>query len=227
MARKPRVHLENYTQHVIQRGVNREPCFYSEEDYRFYLDCLSDALDRYECECHAYVLMTNHVHLLLTPRAAFAIAQVMKLVGQRFTQYMNHSYRRTGSMWEGRYKASVIDADRYLLTCYRYIELNPVRAGMVEKPSEYRWSSARTNGFGAETDMGSDPVGLTPGEAYKGLGLDDKARQQAYRELFRDHMTQEQIHELGDIFSQEKVLGNSRFKELIEAAINEKAENGV
>jgi putative transposase len=218
MARKPRVHLENYTQHVIQRGANRDPCFYAEEDYRCYLDCLSDALARYECECHAYVLMTNHVHLLLTPRAVSAIAQVMKLVGQRFTQYMNHTYRRTGSMWEGRYKASMIDADRYLLTCYRYIELNPVRAGMVEKPSEYRWSSARTNGFCTGTDIGSDPVGLTLGEAYKGLGLDDKARQQAYRELFRDHMDQEEIHELGDIFSQEKVLGNSRFKELIEAA---------
>jgi putative transposase len=154
MARKPRVHLENYTQHIIQRGANRNSCFFAEEDYRFYLDCLHDALNRYECECHAYVLMTNHVHLLLTPRAFSAIAKVMKLVGQRFTQYINYTYHRTGSIWEGRYKASVIDAEAYLLTCYRYIELNPVRAGMVQRPSEYRWSSARTNGFGANTEVG-------------------------------------------------------------------------
>lgn len=216
MARKPRIHLENVTQHVIQRGANREPCFFAEEDYRFYLDCLGDALKRYGCECHAYVLMTNHVHLLLTPRADSAIAQVMKLLGQRYTQYVNYTYRRTGSIWEGRYKASVIDAENYLLICYRYIELNPVRAAMVERPSEYKWSSARLNGFGSR--MGSDPVGLTPGEAYKGLGLDDKARQQAYRELFRGQLDDELIHELGQIFSQEKILGNSRFKETIEAS---------
>ena len=222
MARKPRIHFENVTQHVIQRGANREPCFYAEVDYRFYLDCLADALKRYSCECHAYVLMTNHVHLLLTPRAEFAIAQVMKLLGQRYTQYVNYTYRRTGSIWEGRYKASVIDAEQYLLICYRYIELNPVRAAMVERPSEYKWSSARTNGFGAETERGSDPVGLTPGAAYEALGLDNPSRQKAYRELFRGHLDDELIHELGQIFSQEQILGNSRFKAFIEAA-----ENGV
>lgn len=224
MARKPRIHLENVTQHVIQRGANRDLCFFAEQDYRFYLECLGDALKRYRCECHAYVLMTNHVHLLLTPRADSAIAQVMKLLGQRYTQYVNYTYKRTGTIWEGRYKASVIDAENYLLICYRYIELNPVRAAMVERPSEYKWSSARANGFGVETNMGSDPVGLTPGTAYQSLGSDDKARQKAYRELFRGHLDNELIHELGQIFSQEQILGNSWFKALVEAEINENGE---
>ncbi len=179
MARKPRVHDANVTQHVIQRGCNRNVCFFNEADYQFYLDGLKIASEKMTCEVHAYVLMSNHVHLLVTPRKEGALAGFMKLIGQRYTQYVNYRYERTGSMWEGRYKSSVIDTDLYLLTCYRYIELNPVRAGMTQRPSEYRWSSARWHGLGERDEIVRDH------ELYNKLGVTEAERQAHYRALFR------------------------------------------
>jgi len=132
MPRKPRVYLSGVPCHVIQRGNDRQPCFYSEEDYVFYLECLYDACKRYKVNLHAYVLMTNHVHLLVTPRVADGISRVMQSIGRRYVQYVNVTYKRSGTLWEGRHKSSLVDADNYLLSCYRYIEMNPVRAGMVQ-----------------------------------------------------------------------------------------------
>jgi putative transposase len=203
MARKPRIQLADYTQHVIQRGANREACFFAEADYRFHLGCLSEALKLHDCECHAYVLMTNHVHLLLTPKRYGALAKVMKLLSQRYTQYVNYTYRRTGSIWEGRYKSSVIDVDHYLLTCYRYIELNPVRAGMVNRPSEYLWSSARLHGFGESNITECAKNLVVDHSLYLGLGREVEERQAAYRELFLGHMDKELIHVMGRVFTQE------------------------
>ncbi len=131
-------------QHVIHRGNNRQATFFADGDYHFYLDCLSDAARRHDCHVHAYVLMTNHVHLLMTPQQPGAIARVMQSVGRRYVRYVNYVYRRSGTLWEERYKTSLVDSDRYLLTCYGYIELNPVRAGMVPDRAGYRWSSYRT-----------------------------------------------------------------------------------
>lgn len=148
MARLPRYFLPGQPQHVIQRGNNRNIIFAGENDYRFYLECLADASGKHSCDIHAYVLMTNHVHLLLTPHHKDSIAKTLQSVGRRYVQYFNHVYQRTGTLWEGRYKATLIDSEAYLLTCYRYIELNPVRAGLVSHPREYPWSSYRLHGEG-------------------------------------------------------------------------------
>ena len=132
MARLPRIVIPGQALHLIQRGNNRQATFYADKDYRFYLECLQDASAHHGCAIHAYVLMTNHVHLLLTPRAERAASLLMQSVGRRYVRYVNHAYQRSGTLWEGRFKSTLIDSERYLLTCSRYIELNPVRAGMVD-----------------------------------------------------------------------------------------------
>lgn len=139
MARLPRYFMEGQPQHAIQRGNNRAPVFGAEDDYRFYLECLQEAAVRHGCAIHAYVLMTNHVHLLVTPETEGSLPKTLQSVGRRYVQYFNYTYGRTGTLWEGRYRATVIDSEHYLLTCMRYIELNPVRAGMVPQPEGYRW----------------------------------------------------------------------------------------
>jgi putative transposase len=131
MPRKPRFTLPGIPQHVIQRGNNREPCFFTVEDYRFYPGALQAACHKSCCSVHAYVLMTNHVHLLVTPGAVDSISVMMQSLGRRYVRYINDAYKRSGTLWEGRYKACLVDSGSYLFTCYRYIEMNPVRAGMV------------------------------------------------------------------------------------------------
>ena len=133
----------------MQRGHNRSAVFFQDFDYLKYLACLREAAQVYGCAVHAYVLMTNHVHLLMTQaRSNVGISQVMQHVGRMYVAYVNKTYRRTGTLWEGRHKASLVDADHYLLTCYRYIELNPVVANMVTAPDQYRWSSYRYHAWG-------------------------------------------------------------------------------
>ena len=127
MARHPRFVIPGQPQHVIQRGNNREVIFAADQDYRFYLEKLKEACDRHQCDVHAYVLMSNHVHLLMTPHQEEGIGKVLQALGRSYVQYFNYSYGRTGTLWEGRYKATLIDSDNYLLSCCRYIELNPVR----------------------------------------------------------------------------------------------------
>jgi putative transposase len=150
MPRKPRFNLIEIPQHVVQRGNNRQPTFFAEEDYRFYLDCLGEAASKYRCALHAYVLMTNYVHLLVTPGTPEGVSRMMQSVGRRYVQYVNYSYKRSGTLWEGRYKASLVQTEQYLLTCSRYIELNPVRAGMVQHPKDHKWTSYRAHAHGAE-----------------------------------------------------------------------------
>jgi putative transposase len=129
--------------HLIQRGNNRQACFFTAEDYRSYLRWLAEGAEQFGCRVHAWVLMTNHVHLLVSADAQDAVAQLMKCVGQRYTQYVNRVYGRTGSLWEGRFRSCLTDSDAYVLTCMRYIELNPVRAGMVDHPGDYGRAIAR------------------------------------------------------------------------------------
>ncbi len=148
MPRKARFNLLGVPQHVIQRGNNREPCFFSEADYIRYLEDLQTAADKHECHIHAYILMTNHVHILVTPFKDMGISLMMQSLGRCYVKYINHAYQRTGTLWEGRYKASLVDSERYLLTCMQYIESNPVRASMVEHPGDYRWSSYSYNAYG-------------------------------------------------------------------------------
>ena len=195
MARKPRIQLVGYPHHVIQRGANRQQCFFEQRDYLFYLKCLSQALTDKNCSCHAFVLMTNHVHLLVTPKEELGLSQLMKQTAQRYSQYVNRVYDESGSVWEGRYKSVVIENDDYALACYRYIELNPVKAGMVSRPSLYPWSSASFNGFGKAEfliSLGLDEW-LVPAESYMALGRSAHDRQKAYRELFRKDVTKHQI----------------------------------
>lgn len=138
MPRRARVTMAAVPHHVVQRGHNREATFFADEDYQAYLHHLSDGALRYGCAVHAYVLMTNHVHLLLTPADEDGLSKLMRYLGSRYVQYVNFVYRRRGTLLEGRFKSSLIDAESYLLRCYRYIELNPVRAEMVKRPEDYR-----------------------------------------------------------------------------------------
>ncbi len=141
MSRLPRHHLPGYPLHVVQRGHNHGTCFFCERDFRLYRRWLGEALLDHGCALHAYVFMSNHVHLLLTPSHADDVARLFISLGRRYVQYVNKVYRRTGTLWDGRYRSSLVQADGYLLSCYRYIELNPVRAAMVREPQQYRWTS--------------------------------------------------------------------------------------
>ncbi len=143
MARLSRFVLPGHPQHLIVRGNNRDPIFNADEDYHFYLDKLHDAAKKYQCDIHAYVLMTNHVHLLVTPHTEQGISKMIQMLGRYYVQNFNYTYCRSGTLREGRYKACLIGSEAYALTCYRYIELNPVRAGMVGHPAEYFWLRKR------------------------------------------------------------------------------------
>ena len=136
MARLPRFVLPGQPQHIIQRGNNRGVIFVADEDYQFFLEKLGDLSVKHGCQLHAYVLMSNHVHLLMTPIEANSISKLMQSLGRYYVQYFNKKYMRTGTLWEGRYKATLLDSETYLLTCYRYIELNPVRAGIAGHPAD-------------------------------------------------------------------------------------------
>jgi len=216
MARKPRYYLPDVPCHVIQRGNNREPCFFAEADYTYYLECLADACHRYDCSVHAYVLMTNHVHLLLTPSKRDGVSVVMQSVGRRYVQHINFSYGRTGTLWEGRHKASLIDSAAYLLACCRYIELNPVRAGMVERPGDYRWSSYRANAQGK-----ADPL-LEAHWDYLALGGTDSERQKAYRELFRHQIEEKDLQSIRSSANLCVPLGSDRFKREVERRLKQR-----
>jgi len=210
LARKPRFSLPGVPQHVIQRGNNRDPCFFAEDDYHRYLVDLKEALGRNDCRLHAFVLMTNHVHMLLTPMSEHGVSHLMQDLGRKYVRYINHSYRRSGTLWEGRYKSSLIDSEAYLLTCMRYIELNPLRANMVTHPGEYRWSSYAANANGRDNPL----LSLHP--VYQQLGMEPASRQHAYRELFRQHMDHTIIHDIREALNQELVLGREDFKTRIE-----------
>jgi putative transposase len=210
MPRRPRVHLDHVPLHIVQRGHNREPCFFTEEDYQSYLHWLSEALVESECALHAYVLMTNHVHLLLTPTKADMVPKLVISLGRRYVQYINRTYRRTGTLWDSRYKSSLVQAETYLLTCQRYIELNPVRAAMVEDPAHYRWSSYRANG------LGQPDARLKPHSLYQALGRTDPERQVAYRALFRAHLDRDAIDDIRLALNQNQPLGNEQFYAKIE-----------
>ena len=210
MARLPRFDLPGQPQHVIQRGNNRSIIFAGEEDYQFYLKKLGDACQKFRCDLHAYVLMTNHVHLLITSHLKGGIGKVMQMLGRYYVQYFNHQYNRTGTLWEGRYKATLMDSEQYLLTCSRYIELNPVRAGMVEHSAEYPWSSYHFNALGLTDSL------IKEHDIYTALGTDAAKRQSAYRALFEHQVPDKTIEEIRMATNKAWVLGNERFLQQIE-----------
>jgi putative transposase len=148
MVRLSRISPAGVPVHIIQRGNNRQACFVSDEDHSAYARWLKDYSAKFRVDIHAWVMMTNHVHLLCTPQVEGGISTMMQSLGRRYVQYFNHEYRRSGTLWEGRFKSCLVQDERYLLEVYKYIELNPVRAEMVQNPGEYRWSSYQINGLG-------------------------------------------------------------------------------
>jgi len=213
MPRRPRIKLADIPQHVVQRGINREPCFFAEEDYHCYLHWLQKSAADWHCAIHAYVLMTNHVHLLATADKPDGIAKLMQSIGRCYVQYINRSYRRTGSLWEGRFKSSLVQAEEYLLTCMRYIELNPVRADMVSDPAQYRWSSYRHNGLGQVDER------ITPHPLYLALGTDESNRLVEYRGLFRSELDEAALDNIRLALAQGQPLGSERFSEIMCEAV--------
>ena len=214
MARLARYFVKGQAQHIIQRGNNRAPVFAGDEDYSFYLECLQDAATHHGLLIHAYVLMTNHVHLLASPETRDSIPKTLQSIGRRYVQYFNHTYDRTGTLWEGRYKATVIDSDRYLLTCMRYIELNPLRAAMVDHPREYPWSSYAANAHGEENKL------IASHALYRQLGRTEIESQATYRQLFRAAIGRADLEAIRESTNKGWVLGNERFREKIEALSN-------
>jgi putative transposase len=213
MARRPRLDLPGQPQHIVQRGNNRGACFFRPADYVTYRDALRRAASDAGVAIHAYVLMTNHVHLLATGFASGAVSRMMQALGRRYVRHVNTCLRRTGTLWEGRFKSSLIDTERYLLSCHRYIELNPVRSAMVSDPAAYDWSSFRCNAQGQD-----DPL-LTPHPLYLALGADPQTRQTAYRTLFRNAIPDDELAAIRAHIEQERALGTERFQREIEQVL--------
>ncbi len=212
MARLPRFVVPGQPQHVIQRGNNRMDIFRADDDHRFYLEKLAAAAVKSDCLIHAYVLMSNHVHLLVTPGAENGIGKMMQGLGRYYVQYFNACYHRTGTLWEGRYRATIIDSEHYLLTCMRYIELNPVRAtNMADHPADYPWSSYHCNALGKE-----DPI-VTSHLEYRRLGASAAERQAAYRQLFKSRISEMSLEAIREATNKAWVLGGDRFKRKIES----------
>lgn len=217
MPRRARLAIANVAWHIIQRGNNRSACFYSENDYLVYLHLLGQLSLKYGCAIHAYCLMTNHVHLLLTPDTASGPSLLMKHLGQNYVQYINRTYERTGTLWEGRFKSCLAQDENYALHCYRYIELNPVRAGMVRKPGDYRWSS-----FGHNVGRTKNEL-ITAHPSYRGLGSNSAQREKAYMNRVEAGLSEDLLKAIRLSTRGNFVLGSDEFGREIESALNRQA----
>jgi putative transposase len=214
------MNLPGVPQHITQRGNNRQVCFFEDADYRLYLSLLAAACQRHHCAVHAYVLMTNHVHVLITPQFADGVSLLMRDLGRDYVRQVNQAYRRTGTLWEGRFKSSLVDSEGYCLACYRYIELNPVRANMVAHPQEYPWSSFSVNALGRSNDL------IAPHECWLALGPTDAQRRRSYLSLFEQTLDACSIESIRHAVRKGLPTGSDRFKSQIEAALSIKLGNG-
>jgi len=196
---------------VVQRAVDRRPCFILEVHYREYLRHLVEQADRFGCAVHAYVLMGNHVHLLATPGDQGGIGRLMQSVSRRYVGLFNVMMERKGTLWEGRFKSCLVDSSSYLLRCYRYIELNPVRAGIVSDPGGYPWSSYRSNGMGI-----GDPL-VTPHPEYLSLGASSVQRMSSYRAIVAQGCLSREADEIRAMTSRQRAFGGREFKDRLEA----------
>ena len=190
MARLPRLTVAGYPHHIIQRGNNRQAIVVDNEDDQRLLDLLKEHAAKHEVAIHAYVLMSNHLHLLATPATPEGVPRMMQGVGRSYVRYFNRRHHRSGTLWEGRYRSTLIQAERYLLACMAYIDLNPVRAGMVAAPADYPWSS-----HAHHAGLRTDPL-VTPHPLYWQLGNTPFAREQAYRDLVDSGLTTNEQAEL-------------------------------
>ena len=210
MARLPRYTIINQPQHIIQQGRDGQQIFFEDQDYQYFHDCLDAAAYNYQLEVHAYVLMPNHVHILATPGNTDSISRTTQSIGRNYVQYFNECFGGSGTLWEGRYRATVVQSKQYLLDCSRYIELNPVRNGLVKKPADYRWSSYAHNALGKDDEM------ITAHREYLQLGDEDKARIKAYRGLFKQKLGAELVQQITDATLKGWALGDSNFARKIE-----------
>jgi putative transposase len=200
-------------QHLVVRGNNRHDVFFRDADRLVFLRYLAEACDDDACELHAFVLMSNHVHLLATGKAPMALSTLMQDVGRRYVKYVNSAYKRSGALYEGRFKSSLVETSAYFLACMRYIELNPVRAGLARSPGEYPWSSFGQNAFG-------DPSGaLTPHPEYLALGSDPARRGAAYLRLFDGGMAPAELAAIRESARMGRALGGDRFCAAVEATL--------
>ncbi len=216
MPRKPRFFLPDIPIHAIVRGNDRKVIFAEDADKAAYLEIAKEASLTYHVFIHAYVLMDNHVHWLISSPEPENLSKFMQYLGRRYVPYFNHKYGKTGTLWEGRFKASLIDTEHYLLRCYQYIELNPVRANMVKYPEAYVWSSYRANAL-AEVN----PV-LTAHKFYTRLGQTKQQRAEAYRESFKEKLDEYLVNDIRNAVQTGTPLGNERFKEQVEALLGKK-----
>ena len=220
MPRRARLRAARYPVHLIQRGNNRSACFCTPADRSFYLYLLTEQARNLDCAVHAYVLMTNHVHLLLTPATDDGPSLLMKHLGQRYVQYVNRTYGRSGTLWEGRFRSSIVQERGYLLQCYRYIELNPVRANIVDHPRDYRWSSYSSNAESQASML------LTPHAEYLALGGTDEQRQAAYRRLFSSALEAAWLDEIRQATNGGYAFGNADFRVELAASLARRVERG-
>ncbi len=211
MARLPRLCPPGIPVHIIQRGINRQNCFACNWDYLSYMGYLADASVAYSVDIHAWVLMGNHVHILATSRIEGGVSRMMQYIGRYYVRFYNHRYSRTGSLWEGRFKSCVVDNETYFLTCQRYVELNPVRACIVDDPAGYQWSSYRYNALDQENEL------VSPSDIYLSLGPTKIAQKKAYRALFEVTLDNSMIKELRDATKKCLAFGGEDFKLQIES----------
>ncbi len=216
MPRKPRFFLPNVPVHMIIRGNNRQSVFIETDDYLAYQRWMKEGSDVCNCQIHAYVLMTNHVHILLSADKPSNISKFSQSLGRKYVPYFNHKYGKSGTLWEGRFKASSIDSEYYLLACYCYIEMNPVRAGMVSDSKDYLWSSHLANAYGARDEL------LSAHSLYLRLGATKKARQMNYRDLFSEEIGSDLLSEIRHSTQTGTPLGNKKFRDKIEALLQVK-----
>ena len=214
MARLGRYSPAGIPQHVIQRGNNKQACFAAHEDMAAYAHWLFEASQKYGLAIHSWVFMTNHVHLLVTPEAEDSLSRSIQYLGRHYVRYFNKEYGRTGTLFEGRFKSCVVEQSNYFLVCERYIELNPVRAGMVEDPADYMWSSYRSNALGQKSKL------WTPHQEYLSLGVDNAARSKNYRSLFLEKVDGSLLNDIRQAANKGLALGSDKFKDEIEALGN-------
>jgi len=207
-------------EHIIQRGNNQQVIFTCDTGMKAYVAWLKDYAVEFEVAIHAWVLMSNHVHLLCTPGSNTAITSMMQALGRRYVQYFNRSCRRSGTLWEGRFRSCLVQEETYLLQLYRYIELNPVRADMVSDPADYSWSSYQSNALGKGAAL------KTPHPLYLTLGKNAKTRQANYRDLFRYQVEGELLDDIRKAANKGLVLGNERFIEQVEALTGKVLKEG-
>lgn len=217
MARRKRLFIPGIPTHVYQRGNNKIPIFFSEKDYSLFLNMLQEAKVKHPCLIYGYCLMPNHFHLLIEPEEKNNISLLMKFLGAKYVHYINKIHSRTGTLWEGRFKCSLVDREAYFLTCLRYIELNPIRAGLVKSLALYKWSSYRARALGEKSKV------LDLSKWYFDLGNDSFERQNRYKEFFRDYTIPEPAHLLiKEMLHKGGLTGDTKFKEQIEGILGRK-----